>query len=278
MTLDDLLAQGKRLWLDYSEYAGALLSGGSVPWLDVSELVAWQRKAQGLLQSDVLELPIGSVSAAWLQAHPDLLDAMRGKRRPVFALKTLLADPGLRAHLLEIAKGLRASFARLPLALACPSPRRWAIEANRVALASEASAIEDFGPDESEDAAAYLADFLRVFGDVGVDVLLLQESAESEPGDAGGFAAYQPVLNVASHYRWEIGLAAPSGRPVAGDAGFGFVIAPQATDGRRSGRIVPHDFWSGSAAPDCTANGFRYASVPGDAKPETVLQRLAALR
>src|SRR3546814_849779 len=164
MTLDDVFAQGKRLWLDYAEYAGALLAGGSVPWLDVSELVAWQRKAQGLLQSDVLELPIGSVSAAWLQAHPELLDAMRAKRRPVFALKTLLADAGLRAHLLEIALGLRASFARLPLALACPSPRRWAIEAHRAALADDAASIDDFGVDESEDAAAYLADFLREIG------------------------------------------------------------------------------------------------------------------
>lgn len=277
-TLDEIFAQGKRLWLDYTEYAGALLSGGSVPWLDVSELVAWQRKAQGLLQSDVLELPIGSASAAWLQAHPQLLEAMRGKRRPTFPIKTLLADAGLRAHLLEIAQGLRASFARLPLALACPSPRRWAIEAHRAAFADDAAGVEDFGPDETEDAAAYLADFLRVFGDVGVDVLLLQESAESEPADASGLAAYQPVLNVASHYRWEIGLAAPGGRYAGGDAGFGFVIAPRPIESRRGGRMVPPEFWTGSAAPECAASGFRYASVPGDARPETVLQRLAALR
>src|SRR3546814_11502887 len=92
----------------------------------------------------------------------------------------LLADAGLRAHLLEIALGLRASFARLPLALACPSPRRWAIEAHRAALADDAASIDDFGVDESEDAAAYLADFLRVFGDVGVAVLLMPESSSEE--------------------------------------------------------------------------------------------------
>ncbi|HET8883560.1 MAG TPA: hypothetical protein VFM56_15415 [Solimonas sp.] len=278
MTLDEIFAQGKRLWLDYAEYAGALLSNGSVPWLDVSELVAWQRKAQGLLQSDVLELPVGSVSAAWLQAHPALLDAMRGKRRAVFPLKTLLADAGLRAHLLELAQGLRASFARLPLALVCPSPKRWAIDAHRVAFGADDTDANDFGPDEAEDAAAYLADFLRTFGDVGVDVLLLQESADSEPGDAGALDAYRPVQNVAAHYRWELGLAMPDGRH-AGDApGFGFVIAPQPAGDKRCGRIVPADFWSGADAPEGSANGFRYARVPGDAKPETVLQRLAALR
>src|SRR3546814_15133136 len=77
---------------------------------------------------------------------------------------------------------------------------------------------------------------------------------------------------------WEIGLAAPGSRYADGDTRFGFVIAPQASDAKRSGRIVPPDFWAGSAAPECTASGFRYASVPGNAKPETVLQRLAALR
>src|SRR3546814_19298270 len=87
------------------------------------------------------------------------------------------------------------------------SPRRWAIEAHRAALADDAASIDDFGVDESEDAAAYLADFLRVFGDVGVDVLLLQESAESEPADAEGLAAYPPVLQVASPYRWAIHTA-----------------------------------------------------------------------
>lgn len=278
MTLDDILAQGKRLWLDYSEYAGALLAGGSVPWLDVSELVAWQRKAQGLLQSDVLELPIGEVGNAWLQAHPALLDAMRSKNRPVFPLKTLLADAALRAHLLEIARGLRASFARLPLALVCPSPKRWALDAYRAAFGDDGAGAADFGADETEDASAYLADFLRSFGDVGVDILLLQESVDSEPEDAAGLEAYRPVLNVAAHYRWEIGLAAPGGRYRGDAADFGFVIAPQAANGRRSGRMVPSDFWSGAAASDCPENGFRYARVPGDAKPETVLQRLAALR
>src|SRR3546814_16208292 len=94
MTLDDVFAQGKRLWLDYAEYAGALIAGGSVPWLDVSELVAWQRKAQGLLQYDVLEVPIGSVSAARWQTLPQLLDEMRPKHSPVLAMKTPHADAG----------------------------------------------------------------------------------------------------------------------------------------------------------------------------------------
>src|SRR3546814_7291461 len=106
-------------------------------------------------------------------------------------------------------------------------------------------------------------------GDWSSDVCS-SDLAESEPADAEGLAAYQPVLNVASHYRWEIGLAAPGGRYADGDTRFGFVIAPQASDAKRSGRIVPPDFWAGSAAPECTASGFRYASVPGNAKPETV--------
>lgn len=272
--LDDLLAQGKRLWLDYAEYAGALLAGGKVPWLDVSALVAWQRKAQGLLQSDVLELPLGTAAAAWLEAHPALREAMRAKRRALFPLRTLLADEALRAHLVELAQGLRASFARLPLALACPSPKRWALEAYREAFGED----PEIEPEDVEDAAVYLADFLRSFGEVGVDLLLLRESAESEPADAAALEAYRPVLNVAAHYRWETGLAAPAGRYAGGGAGLGFVIAPQALDGACAGRIVPEAYWRGEAAPPCPERGFRYAGVPADAQPEAVLQRLAALR
>lgn len=262
--LAPLLSAGRQpLWLDYGAYAGALLANGSVPWLDVAAYVALQRKAQGLLKSDVLQLPVGAVGAAWVAARPALRETMAAKKRAVFPLKTLLADEDLRAHLVELARGLRACFPDLPLALACPSPREWVAQAYRMAHGEDT----EVGDDEADSAAVYLADFLRCFGEAGVDVLLLQESTGSEPADATGLDLYQPALNVAAHYRWETGLLAPAGRCAAGTTGLGFVVGPDA--------ILPPDSWNAAMT---AGRGLRYAVIPADAQPETVLQRLKELR
>lgn len=246
--LSAMLSAGRQpLWLDYGDYAGRLLAGGAVPWLDVAAYVALQSKAQGMLRSDVLQLPVGAVSAAWVAAHADLREAMAGKRRAVVPLRTLLADEGLRAHLVELARGLRACFPEQPLALVCPSPRAWVAEAYRLAHGETVEA----GEDETDSAAVYMADFLRSFGDAGIDLLLLQEGAEPPLPEL-----YTPVLNVAAHYRWEAGLQ--SGADAAA-AGLAFVIS--------------QDCWHGG-----TAQGLRHAVIPAGAQPESVLQRLAELR
>ena len=275
--LKSLLDAGRKpLWLDYGDYAGALLAGGAVPWLDVGAFVAWQRKAQGLLKSDVISLPVASVIEAWIAAHGALRDEMAAKRRTVYAVRTLLADEPLRAHLVELARGLRACFADTPLALVCPSPRRWVADAFRQAHGADAEV--EVGDDEADSAAMYMADFLRAFGDAGIDALLLQESADSEAASAESVAVYQPVLNIAAHYRWAVGLEAPAGRYGGGEAGLGFVIAPSVLPGARAGCSVPAAFWSGGAVPACPAGGLRHARIPVDAQPEGVLQRLSELR
>ncbi|MDM4769094.1 hypothetical protein [Solimonas sp. SE-A11] len=262
-SLSAMLSAGKRpLWLDYGDYAGALLAGGAVPWLDVAGTIALQRKAQGLLRSDVLQLPVAAVTEAWVAAHPALREAMAAKRRAVVPLKTLLADESLRAHLVELAKGLRSCFAEAPLALACPSPRAWVAAAYRLAHGETV----EVGEDEADSAAVYMADFLRCFGEAGIDILLLQEGEEPPLPEL-----YTPVLNVAAHYRWEAGLQGPAGTPAAGLA---FVIAPDST----SGRPLAPAYWGGAAAEDCPPQGFRHAAIPADAQPESVLQRLAELR
>lgn len=261
-----MLSAGRRpLWLDYGDYAGALLAGGKLPWLDVAAYVALQRKAQGLLRSDVVQLPVADVCAAWVAARPALRAEMASKKRTLFPLKTLLADAGLRTLLLELTRGLRACFDGLPLALVCPSPGAWVVQAWR--LAQGADAPVEVSEDDTDGASVYIADFLRAFGEAGVDVLLLQEAGEGTKA----LDLYQPVLNVAAHYRWEAGLQ--SAVEIAGE-GLSFVISPASA----SGRDLPPGVWNGGAAPECPAQGFRYAKIPADAQPEIVLQRLAELR
>lgn len=266
------LSSGRRLlWLDYVDYAAQLLSGGRAPWLDSAALVAWYRKAQGLLKSDVVAVPLGRIAAAWVQAHPDLAAALREKKRVLHPLKTLLADAGLRTQLAETLAGLRASLPGSVLALGLPSPRQWTAEVYRLAHGSDA----EVGDDETDSAALYLADFLRAFGDSGVDALLIEETAATEPRSAEQFELYRPVANVAAHYRWALGLLQPQNAWDAAEPALDFVLAPQASGGRVTGLLLPPAFWSGAAAP---AAAFHYTRIPEQAQPEAVLERLASLR
>ena len=265
------------LWLDYTAYAGRLLAGGSVPWLDVDAASGWMRKAQSLLKSDVAVLPAAAVVSAWLNTHAELTAAMAAKSRAVFALKTLLADEPLRAHLAELARVLRAGLPKLPLLLAIPSPKLWVVQAHAQAHGGNAVEVD---ADTVDSAAAYIADFLRVFADSGLDGLVLEETAASEPAGADDLALYQPLFNVAAHYRWDVGLRLPGeGRyGYEGAAGLAFALGARVLPGLVTGVAVPSGYWSGGDVPARAEGGFRYAEIPAEANPESVLERLAALR
>ena len=273
--LDSIAASGRpALWLDYTDYAGHLLAGGAIPWLDVAAFVAWQRKAQSLLKSDVAALPLAPAIDAWLSSHDALREAMAEKSRAVFPLRTLLADEALRAHLLELTQSLRAGSGELPLALVLPSPRAW------VALAYQQARGEsvEVGEDEADSASVYIADFLRVFDKAGVNVLLLQEAAGYAPTVAQDLLCYQSVINVAAHYRWEMGLRIVNAEQYSGGLpeGCSFAIASRVLDGVRTGVSLGEDFWKSAPAP--TGAEFFHARIPADAQPESVLERLAVLR
>ena len=135
----------------------------------------------------------------------------------------------------------------------------------------------EVGEDEADAAVPYVADFLREFADAGVDALLLEENARSEPASAAEVAWYQAVFNVTAHYRWDAGLRVPGARYPGGASGLAFVIAPEAVPGAVVGLDVPAAFWEG-AEPPLPEEGFRFAVVPAQARPEFVLERLALLR
>lgn len=273
--LADLIAAGTTpLWIESTAYAQRLLAGGNVAWGDAAEVVAWHRKAQGLVRSDVVSLSLTPIVSAWFESDGELAEEMRAKKRATAPLKVLLASDGLRNHIAEIVKGLRTSYANAPLALVIQSPRRWVAHAYALAH-HETLAV---GEDEADSAAMYIADFLRSFGELGVDVLLLEESAESLPASAGEIAWYQPVFNIAAHYRWECGIHLPAASDIGGAEGLNFCIAPQAIDGLTNGIGTGGDASLGSGPVPVPAGGFRYIEIPENAQPEATLERLAALR
>ena len=244
------------IWLDSHNYTGRLLAGGAPPWLDVAAFVAWQRKAQGLLKGSVASLPVAPVAAAWLEAHPDLRDAMGAKTRSVYPLKTLLADERLREHLVEMASGMRAALTGL-LALALPSPRAW------VALAYRQGHGEtvEVGEDEADSASVYMADFLRAFGEVGLDAVLLQEASEDQPEQGRGLARLPGRLQRRFHYKWDVGLQLPSATALSGaaPADLAFVVASDTVlDGLPHGIALGDEFWNGAERPAIARRRFPF--------------------
>lgn len=275
--LQESAARSRLLWLDYTDYAAALLAGGQPPWLDTAACVAWLRKAQSLLRSDVVTLAMGAVASAWLDAHPALLEAMAAKkRRAAGPLRVLLADEGLRIQLVDLALALRAAFAQPPLVLVAPSPRQWVGWAGARCNTGDAPEIDD---DAVDSAAAYMADFLRVFSQCGIDAVLLEETASTTPTTSAAVQLYQPLYNLAAHYRWDIGLRLEDAQayPAAAD-GPGFVISPPGPTAALTGLTLPADCWNGQPAPESPPGAFRFATIPTDAQPEAVLAHLAAWR
>ncbi len=264
----DLLTRGGRRprWIDHTDYCGRLLAAGDIPFGDVARFIDWHRKAQGLLRPDVAALPLVPLLDFWLAGHGDLVSAMAGRRRLLYPLKVLLADEDLRGHIRALLEGLRLTYGGQPLAFVIPSPRAFILYA---AGKAGFSGDDEVTLDDVDSAAMYMADFLRAFGDTGIDVLLLEEAPGVVAGDEE-LAACQAVLNIAGHYRWDVGLRLDDGAALAA---VDFVIAPA---GAAAGLQLPQAYWRGEA-PAAEGGQFIYARIPPDAEPEAVLGRLAAL-
>ncbi len=260
------------LWIDGTDYC-ARLFGADAPWLDVTAGVAWLRKAQDLLRSDVLELDAMRIVDAACAARPELRTAMAARSRGGYALKTLLADDSLRALLVEWVVALRSALPNAPLCLRLPSPRAAIGHAWQLA---HGAPPEDAADEDMIDAAAlHVADFLRGFSSAGLDALLLDEGSGPMPA-ADTLALYQSVLNVAAGYQWAVGLACPQGTGAADlPAGFAFAVADAPLTVPTVLRL-PASVWDGGDAGP--AAPLRHVRIPEPTQPEQVLRQLGQLR
>ena len=222
------------VWFDAVAYGRArLLGGGDLPWQAPAELTSFFGKTQAMFGSDAVLADVADVFAQRAAADQALRAAMAARSRPGYALRTLLGDEQARADAADAVGALAATKGAVPLVLTVPAPGRWLAAA--AAQAHPGAAPPEAG--QAETAAMYSADFLRTFGDAGVDGLLLDEG----PVPAGQLTdpeAYRPVLNVAEHYGWpvlirtEAAAAWPHG-PVPGVAlWIGSSAHPTRTRGR----------------------------------------------
>ncbi|MGW0022903.1 hypothetical protein [Rhodococcus sp. NPDC003383] len=248
-------ASGRRtpLIIDHLDYSQrVLLRGNPIPWGDPTALSNLFNQAHGLLRPDATLLDLGAYYRI-LAGDPRLQDAMTARSRPGYALRTLLGDAEAGRAAVTLVATV-AGTTRLPLVLQIPSPRAWLAQ-------THPGTTDDLDADRVENAAMYVADWLRGFADVPVAAVLLDERAA---GDVPAVPpeAYAPIGNVAVHYRWELGLR--DQRSVS--------------FGEGDGDVLGDDFWLGDrAAVPAEAGAFRLARLPEGAVPETVLARLADL-
>ena len=272
--IECMKSTGGCLWLDDAAYAGRLLADGNPPLLEVPEFVAFRTQASALLHSDVLTLALAPVCEAWLDAHPELLERMGRKQRAVAPLRALLGDDGLRDHLVSLTRAVRQALSGSPLVLSLPSPRAWA-HATHARCGLEGIAVEQ---NEVDKASVYVAEFLRTFAECSPDGILLCEDADNVPADPAEIDWYRPVLNVAEHYRWPVGLnlsGMPSPRTLP--PGIDFAIADDTFEALPTAVALPSSIWTQAPAPDA-GPACRFAAIPAAADPQSVLATIEALR
>lgn len=274
--LCERLASGQStLWIDADAYAEHLLANGSAPWTDATGLIAWHRKVMSLLNGDVAALSVGRIAEAWIEHDAGTREAMALKRRTGAPLRALLAGDALRGHLLDVVGGIGHGVAGRPLALVVPSPRSWLLHVHTVAH-GETPEIDE---DDVESAAVYMADFLRIFAEAGVDAVLLDPGHDAIGAQAPTVETCAPVLNLAERYGWDVGARLPGTDPAPAMAhGWPFVVAGHDMTPTPTGLVAGAAHWDDGAALQAPTGGFVFCTVPARMRPETVMANLARWR
>ncbi|WP_417807554.1 hypothetical protein [Thioclava sp.] len=254
-----------RVWLEASGYARRLLLGeGGDPWAEgAAKYLSFFTQARGLLRSDVAVVDVGELFRSWISHHPDLAAEMGSKKRATFPLRRMLEEAGPRALLDEVAEAVGAHLqGQCPLVLSLPAPGAWLAEAQT--LAGRAPEVD---ADTTEDAAMYVADFIRCVAQRSVGGLLLEEGEQP-----GAVASYAPLFNAAKHYRWAVvGRGVAPGQEAPFDAVIGTGEGVQGLD-------VSAALFNGEDIPQAGPAQFLYASVPVHHPPEAVLDAVVRLQ
>lgn len=275
-----------KLWIDFNVYAKKLLLGdGENPWASPAEYMSFYSQAHSLVKADIVVLNVWDLFQHWMQEDKEAIPSMSAKRRVSFALKTMLEAYPPRELLAEVITALNNNYGgSVPMVLVMPSPRSF------IAKAHKAANNVDVEPDESnvDSAAMYVADYLRYYSETEISGVLLMEDPQLMPASGKEFSWYQPVFNVAKHYRWSVGVHLPSiddGFVVPDDIDFTIVPAQSTAAANAMGLDITQSLWDGQAVNGLAAqelvnndNSFYYLSIPADTKPESVLETLSDLR
>ena len=247
--------------IDHERYAQkVMLQGKPIPWSDPVRYAQFMGQAQSLLRPDVTLLDLGAFYDFTLENDRAFATSLATRSRIGFALKTLLGETKVAGRAVELATVV-AQTSRTSLVLTIPSPIVWLAKTHIAAGLGSVAALE---PEHAENAAMYVADWLRRFAALPLAMVVLDERWT---GLAWTFsvedAAYVPVTNVVEHYRWNVGRRTEAGIRTLGS--------------ELHGASVPPRFWLSDDEP-VPPGDFLVAEIPADAVPELVLERLGTLK
>lgn len=261
-TLLDTPPSGRRtaLLVDHQHYAReVILQGRPVPWTDPVAFAQYTGQVQGLLRSDTTLLDLGAFYEDALARQDTLREGLSARSRTGYALRTLLADEPTAVAAAELAQVVARSSAA-PLVVQIPSPLVWLARTHE---AAGAGPLADLSADHAENAAMYVADWLRRLAAPPVSMLLLDErDPRSDQLPQVDDCVDAPLVNVTEHFRWALGRRSAQGVRVGGS--------------RLNGPRIPQEFWHGAGVA-LPSGDFLLADIPADAAPETVLTQLAKL-
>lgn len=264
-------ATSHTLWLDGTDFAKkTLLKSGDIPWMNSTETAALFGQLEGVLSADALSLPLMEVLTAWLQANPQALMDMSGKKRVRYAVKKLLTHPVFRHDLKELLSSI-AGVISGDIYVVLPgnsAVTRWAhTQANPDTEPFDLSELD------VDSVSVYLADLVREFKECGVKAVIA--TVENEDMASGARPElYQPIANVAEHYQWSFGCLLTA---EAGDEGFkngaGMVISRGAAG---NVALLNDAFWQDGVLPQPAP--VLYSPVPVDLAPEQIRKQIAGLK
>jgi len=268
-----------KLWIDFNAYTKKLLlAEGENPWANPASYMSFYGQAHGLVNADVVVIDIWDLFHHWMLEDEEAIPSMAGKKRITVAAKAMLEAYGPRELLAEVLTAISNNYGdSVPIVLVMPSPRSLLIKANKAANAV------DVEPEEAhiDTASMYVADYLRYFSEVNLSGILLREVPESMPESAKELSWYQPIYNVAKHYRWSVGIHLPfsdTSFNVPEDVNFSIVPSTCSVSDSSCGKDISKALWKSMSTVPPVGNGFNYLTIPEETTPELVLDTLSNLR
>lgn len=280
MRVEDYFTQtDTKKWLNFTQYANKLFANGRTDlWENPDTFISVFGQGQALLQSDVLHIAIAPVYENYLKKS-HFVEQWDGKR-PTFIVKKLFAVEEPKNIMGDILTNIQNShLSSKPVALIIPSPQSW--------LEMIQSEAKTWSEDDIESVAMYVAEYIRFFSTLNIETIVLDEAANGALSLTERLPLYQPIINVAKHYQWLLGLKLPTIneeiKSVASKVDFTIIDNTMLTELQafqanplRIGGGLNREFWlTNSDSP--ILKGLLYGEIPVEAEPENVLNKLKIL-
>lgn len=271
--------------LDFIDYANFLFNNGNKDiYLKPATFISVFTQGEGLLKPDLLSIHVNPFYDVFLNEKKELVDSWKGKKTSL-AFKKALALEEPKVIISEIVTALKSLYSK-PLLITIDSPQKWFHQIQELITSEKA---ESLSLDDLERASMYIAEFLRSFSTLGVNAIVLREEKKSDFSNDEVLSSYQPILNVANHYKWPLGIQFDHGILEPSDISdkVNFYLF-QSIDLAENSRLqdkglsvgggLNNDFWSGSLKETFIRKGLLFGKIPPDAEPEIVLAQLKALQ